>query len=123
VSVDEGGIKITIKMENSKADSYELLRKNTLLDKWDSIKKFEVLYPHTTLEWIDYTVEQGTTYYYAIRNYIVDTSSNFYGMYSEKIISDEIKADFEYMYLSDAEKTLTIKFNPKVSSIKNSIPE
>lgn len=72
----------------------------------------------------DFTVEQGVTYKYALQQY------NIHQIYSNKVyLSDEsgnditIKADFEDMFLYDGKRQLKIRFNPKVTSFKNSIPE
>lgn len=54
----------------------------------------------------DYTIESGKTYTYSIGE-------------------AELKAslDFEYIFLSDSERQLKIKYNPKVSSFKDIILE
>ena len=60
----------------------------------------------------DFTIEQGVTYKYCFRQY------NENNIYSDKVISNSIIADFEDMFLWDGEKQLKIRFNPKVSSFK-----
>ena len=60
----------------------------------------------------DFTVEQGVTYKYCFRQY------NENNIYSDKVISNSVIADFEDMFLWDGEKQLKIRFNPKVSSFK-----
>lgn len=67
--------------------------------------------------WRDFTIEQGKTYRYSIRQF------NASGMYSARIISDEIYADFEDAFLFDGQRQLKIRYNPKVSSFKNDILE
>jgi len=40
-----------------------------------------------------------------------------------KEIPTTIQADFEDMFIYDGERQLKVRFNPKVSSFKNTIPE
>jgi hypothetical protein len=67
--------------------------------------------------WKDYTVEQGKTYIYSIQQY------NNSGVYSGRILSNEIYVNFEDMFLLDGKRQLKIRFNPKVSSMKNNVLE
>lgn len=66
---------------------------------------------------IDNTVEQGKTYIYSIQQY------NNYGVYSSRLRSNEVMADFEDLFLLDKNKQLKIRFNPQVSSMRNNILE
>lgn len=65
----------------------------------------------------DYSVSQGVSYIYALQAY------NTQGIYSTKQKTDCIEADFEDMFLSDGDRQLKIKFNPKVSSFKTTLLE
>lgn len=65
----------------------------------------------------DYGVSQGVSYKYGIQAY------NNEGVHSSIEESEIIYVDFEDMFLSDGERQLRIRFNPKVSSIKNTILE
>lgn len=75
--------------------------------------------------WEDCTVQQGIEYTYALQGY------NSYGLYSNKIISvnknntskNSVQADFEDAFLYDGERQLKIKYNPKVSSFKETVLE
>lgn len=75
--------------------------------------------------WEDSTVQQGVEYIYALQGY------NSYGLYSNKIVSvnkenpakESIYADFEDAFLYDGERQLKIKYNPKVSSFKETVLE
>lgn len=90
--------------------------------------------------WTDYTLEHGEQYLYAIQAY------NSKGLHSNRIYHilknldtynnndqylerDEmgkpyyITADFEDMFLSDKDRQLKVRFNPKVSSYKPTILE
>lgn len=65
----------------------------------------------------DYSVAQGVTYKYALQAY------NNNGVFSKRIEADPLMVDFEDIFLSDGERQLRIRFNPKVSSFKNTILE
>ena len=85
---------------------------------WEEFKRFDVqsIVPE---EWgaVDCTIEQGSTYKYSLQQY------NENGVYSDRIISNSVFADFEDAFLYDGTKQLKIRFNPKVSSFKNSVLE
>jgi hypothetical protein len=63
------------------------------------------------------TVAQGVNYKYAIQQF------NSYQIRSNRIESDIVYVDFEHAYLYDGERQLKIKYNPKVSSFKNTLLE
>lgn len=65
----------------------------------------------------DYSVAQGVTYKYALQAY------NNKGIYSKRIEAEPLMVDFEDIFLNDGERQLRIRFNPKVSSFKNTILE
>lgn len=65
----------------------------------------------------DFTIEQGKTYIYGLQQY------NDNGLYSERITSNSIYADFEHAFLFDGTRQLKIEYNPKVSSFKIDVLE
>lgn len=65
----------------------------------------------------DYCVSQGVTYIYALQAF------NAQNIYSKRIEAEPLFVDFEDMYLSDGERQLRVRFNPKVTSFKNTILE
>ena len=65
----------------------------------------------------DYTIEQGVTYIYSLQQY------NDYKIYSNRILTKEILAQFEDIFLFDGERQLRIKFNPKISSFKTTVQD
>lgn len=65
----------------------------------------------------DFTIEQGVTYKYSIQQY------NDSGIYSERIISNLIYADYEDMFLYDGKVQLKVRYNPKVSIYRIDISE
>lgn len=67
--------------------------------------------------WRDYTIEQGVSYQYSVQQY------NDYGLYSDRIVSPTIKADFEDAFLYDGKRQLKIRYNPKISSFKTDVLE
>jgi len=85
---------------------------------WEELKRFN-LESMAPSDWYfrDYTVEQGIVYKYGLQQY------NLQGVYSERIISNTLMADFEDMFLYDGERQLRIRFNPQVSSYKTNILE
>ena len=110
VRLIEGGIK------PSDTAIFILSRADNLhnYSNWMMVKSFNA---QEDKKWIDYTVEQGVTYKYAMHR------MNGYGFCSKKIVSDPITVDFEDTFLYDGEKQLRIRFNPKVTSMKNTILE
>ena len=93
--------------------------------EWIEIVRFTISsnYP-SEYHFSDYSVEQGVHYKYALQQY------NTHNIYSKKIYQTNKQgqksvtmADFEDMFLSDATRKLKIRFNPKVTSFKNTIPE
>ena len=65
----------------------------------------------------DYTVAQGVKYTYSIQQY------NTHGVYSDRMLSNEIVADFEDLFLYDGHRQLKVKFNPKVATFKPNVVE
>lgn len=85
---------------------------------WKKIQKFIIKSGKIAkVKFIDYTVEQGKNYIYSIQQY------NNYGVYSTRIVSNKIYSDFEDTFLLDGERQLKIRFNPKISSMKDNIVE
>lgn len=85
---------------------------------WDELYQFRLMDQIPTLHlWKDMTIEQGKKYKYSIQQY----SSK--GLYSTRIESREIYADFEHAFLFDGQRQLKIKYNPKVTSFKANVLE
>lgn len=115
-AIENGYVQIDIEGEPIRG-KFELQR--TSNDKeWNILTTFEMteLSDMSIFSWKDWSVEQGVVYTYAIRQ-----TAN--GQYSERLKSSPIKIKFEHMFLSDGERQLKIAFNPKVSSIKDTILE
>ena len=111
---------LDVEIEEPAVGSFYLLRASDEdnFNSWHEVLKF-VLYgqqPSRHL-WKDMTVKQGVKYKYAIQQF------NVHGIKSNKIESNIIEADFEHAFLYDGERQLKIKYNPKVSSFKNTLLE
>lgn len=65
----------------------------------------------------DYTVAQGVKYTYSLQQY---NNSN---VFSDRMLSNSIVADFEDLFLYDGHQQLKVKFNPKVSTFKPNVVE
>ena len=65
----------------------------------------------------DYTIMQGVTYIYSLQQF------NDYGIYSNRILSKYVEAQFEDAFLFDGQRQLRIRFNPKVASFKTVVQE
>lgn len=65
----------------------------------------------------DYTVAQGVKYTYSLQQY------NNNNIYSDRLYSNDIVADFEDLFLYDGKRQLKVKFNPKVSTFKPNVIE
>lgn len=68
--------------------------------------------------WKDFTVQHGFDYIYSLQQY-----NQTYKVYSNRILSNTITANFEHCFLYDGKRQLKIKYNPKVSSFKTTLLE
>lgn len=86
--------------------------------EWNTILNFELngKYPSRWL-WRDFTVEHGYSYKYALQQF------NDFDMYSNKIYSEEVYAAFEDVFLYDGKRQLKMRFNPKITSFKDTLLE
>lgn len=85
---------------------------------WHEINRFALHGEHPSRQiWKDFTIEQGKGYKYSLQQYSDS------GLYSSRIISNLVRANFEDMFLYDGEVQLKIKYNPKVSSFKTNYLE
>ena len=101
-------------------ETYELLRQERFSNTWEHLT-YLTLKSNQVVKWKDYAIEHNKEYRYGVRNYILEGEKA--GVHSEIVFTDYIKSEYEYMYLSDSERMLTIKYDPKVSSFKNTILE
>lgn len=109
-----------VEMEESAAGSFYLLRASDEdnFSSWHEVLKFALQGQQPSRHlWKDMTIKQGIKYKYAVQQF------NSYGLRSNKIESNIIKADFEHAFLYDGERQLKIKYNPKITSFKNTLLE
>ena len=92
--------------------------KDSAFSQWEELCRFKAYerIPEGTI-FRDYTTEQGKVYQYSIQQY------NDYGLYSKRLLSEQIVADFEDAFLYDGERQLKIRYNPKVSKFTNTVLE
>ncbi len=85
---------------------------------WEEMFRFTLRKENPNKELFkDFTVEQGIVYQYALTQY------NSEGLYSNKLYSEKVLADFEDMFLFDGKRQLKVRFNSNVSSFKNDFLE
>lgn len=126
-----------ILLRASSKDNFDTWNRIFQIDEDNSNGLFDLqnslLINNNSILWEDNTIEHGVSYKYALQAY------NSYGLLSKKVeaniqsVYDEngelkytplpVQVNFEDMYLSDGERQLRIRFNPKVSSFKNTILE
>lgn len=129
VSQDHEAIEngyITIALSGTQDDAINgkfLLEKSKDGQQWELLTEFTMT-PSDSLDkykWRDSTIEQGVTYIYALSQ---KATSKFGKTHcSARLLSQPITVEFEHMFLSDGQKQLKIKYNPKVSSFKSTILE
>lgn len=86
---------------------------------WSELSRFVLIgEPPSNQNWKDFTLQHGYTYRYSLQQY-----NQKYQIYSDRIYSEEIVAKFEHSFLYDGERQLKIKYNPKVSSFKETLLE
>lgn len=114
------GTKDEIKAETPISGAFLLTRssKDSNYMEWNEVLRFQMIaqFPSMNL-WKDFTIEQGKNYKYSLQQY------NDNGLYSNRILSNEIYSDFEDAFLYDGERQLRIRYNTKVSSFKATVLE
>ena len=86
---------------------------------WSEVSRFALFgEAPSSHAWRDFTVQHGFTYRYSLQQY-----NNEYQIYSNRMLSNEIIANFEHSFLYNGKRQLKIKYNPKVSSFKDTLLE
>lgn len=120
ITVKAKGNKDELGLLHSITGAFVLLRsdsKSNFTD-WTELRRFNVSnQPIDGLLYTDYTVEQGIEYIYALQQY------NDNQLYSSKICSEPITADFEDCFLFDGTKQLKIKYNMKMNKLNKNLQE
>lgn len=91
---------------------------DSTFSNWEELYRFK-LYDEIPkgILFRDYTIEQGKKYQYSIQQY------NDQNLFSKRIYSNIIVADFEDAFLFDGERQLKIKYNPKMTKFTNTVLE
>lgn len=118
---------IDISFIGSETGKY-LVERTSDKEKWDKIYSFVVTEDNknnlSILSYKDCAIEHGVTYTYVLRKYEYVVADMYaYSSRNNKAKQATIKANFEDIFLSDSERQLKIRFNPKVSSFKDTILE
>lgn len=120
-AVENGYVKLTISGTSTSKATVQIQRTSDE-ETWNVIAKYTAIGGHEVdYTFLDTSVEQGITYKYALVQ--VTTGVNDSKAYSERKYVTSITPDFENMFLTDGEKQLKIKYDPKVSSFKDTILE
>ena len=112
-----------VKANEGFAGKYKIRRMKQSEGVWENIFSFELqdkIYDTTQATWLDITVEQGEVYQYKLVQYFEGSADNNFASTEP---TEEIYVDFEDIFLSDDEKQLCIRYNPKISSLKDTIQE
>ena len=106
------------------AGNYKIRRFSNSKNMWENIFNFslgEAIDDKTQDTWLDLAIEQGETYEYKLVKYFKGATENDVNyLYGEPI---SILVDYEDVFLSDGERQLCMKYNPKISSLKETIQE
>ena len=116
----QGVIDEESKSEKPVTGSFKLLRAgdNTNYTEWNEILDFNLYSQEPSRKlFTDFTIEHGVSYKYAV------VQCSQFNLWSNKKESNIVHSDFEHAYLYDGERQLKIKFDPKVSSFKNTLLE
>lgn len=115
---NNGYIKLTISPGLNPIKGDFIIERTSDGTEWNELTKFHLTKNSdlTLFTWKDWSIEQGIEYTYSIKQYS-------YNIESQRKMSNSIIAEFEDMFLSDGNRQLKIKYNPKVSSFKDTILE
>ena len=143
---DNGGISLKLikpkelSSEQPITGNFVISRYSDDIKNWNEICRFNMLSQTPSdmgILWIDYTVEHGVKYLYSIQAY---NSNNLYSNRMIQVIENPnnkndyleldlngepyyLMADYEDAFLTDENRQLRIRYNPKVSSFKSNILE
>ena len=124
LNYDEGYINVslldTAENEQVAEGAFLITRADSLSDfkQWNELYRFELRNQRLkSFSFKDFTTQQGVEYQYSIQQY------NDNDLYSNRLLSKVIKSDFEDCFLYDGDRQLKIRFNPKITSFKNTVLE
>lgn len=114
------GHRTTDNVETTALGTFVLCRSTSAnnYSDWMEIDRFALVNEKpSSYIYKDFTIEHGYTYRYSVQQY------NKGQIYSDRKISNEIEAYFEHSFLYDGKRQLKIKYNPKVTSFKETLLE
>ena len=142
---DNGRVRLSlVKPENLEYEkaftgNFVITRYTKSKNSWNEVCRFNMLSQCPSdvgILWTDYTLEHGEQYLYALQAY---NSNKLYSNRQYHVLKSSIAGkylhydefgepyyiigDFEDMFLTDGERQLKIKFDPKVSTFKPTILE
>lgn len=86
--------------------------------EWEQIQEFRLSNQKpSTFHFYDFSVKQGVKYIYSVQQF------NMSKLYSTRMQSQPVSIDFEDMFLFDGERSLKVRFNPKINSFKTNLLE
>lgn len=92
-------------------------------ETWDVMAKYSAIgNKEVNYTWKDFSIEQGIEYQYVLVQKTVNATGEIL-YYSERTNPLLATLDFENIFLTDGEKQLKIKYDPKISSFKDTILE
>lgn len=113
--IDENG------MEKNAVGTFLISRSSSEdnFSSWDEMHRFAIFGDKPSKnKWRDFTVQHGFTYIYSLQQY-----NKEYQIYSNRVLSEPVEAQFEHSFLYDGKRQLKIKYNPKVTSFKETLLE
>lgn len=120
IALENGYVELEIifDIEEEPYGTYEILRKPVSSKVWEYFLDFD--YTENIKDkkhiWKDFTISPGIEYVYGTR---LKEGDNI----TEKILSDPFIPQFDSIFLSDGEKQLCVRFNPKISNFKTTMAE
>lgn len=120
IALNLNGYKNDDGIEEVVSGTFKILRASdeTNYATWNEVVKFSLQSQlPSQWSWKDFTIKQGIMYKYALQQY------NDTGLSSNRLESDYIFADFEHAFLYDGKRQLKIKYNPQISSFKDTVLE
>ena len=99
--------------------AFVLTREDSLYPgQWDELYRFVLRYESVSRHLFkDFTIEQGKHYTYSIQQF------NRNNIYSDRIKSNVVYADFDSIFIYDGKRQLKLKYNPQVTSFKTQLSE
>lgn len=122
-NMENGYNEIKIQWKNKTLEdrhNYKIFRKDSN-NGWRNIYSFCASGDLVDTVYKDFSIEQGNNYYYAIQEF--DLKDNFKPITKKIQTNNSVYADFDHVFLTDGERQLKIKYNPKISTFRSNKQE